>query len=211
MMKIISTEFYLIEYQAGELGCPVFLAGDENADWEWDIYDPYPWKYTITKSYEFRSTDDDLRELELDYAGSPCSFVSEEFLKVCDTLGAAYRSVPVTVYMADGSKARKKYYYFLSAQWASLVDDQESTYAIERNLAGDSAEHKYYGGIKNYAWISNLVVKKDIDLDFFWCAEFMRHTCSKRFVEMAMIASLKGLKFIPLNSYFKYDPWGDLA
>lgn len=208
---MMDTDFYLVEYQGGTDGCPVFLNGDESNDWEWDIYDPDPWGFSIENSYEFRSSDRGLKELELDYAGSPHRFVSEEFLRVCDDLNVIYRAVPVTVFLASGITSRKKYYYFLAAQWASLVDDEKSTCALEQNLTGGSPGRKYYGNVKRYAWISNLIVRENIGLDLFWCAEFMQHTCSKRFAEVAMTANLKGLKFIPLDSSFKYDPWGDLV
>lgn len=202
--------FYLVEYKGGSLGCPIFLEGEENNEWEWEIYDPNPSKFEITKSYEFKITDNGLNELELDYAGSPRRFVSERFIKLCDELNVLYRSVPVAVYLSSGIETRKKYFYFLSAQWASLVNQQRSEYKLEEDVPGSGADNKYYAGVKNYAWIKKLVVSENVGLDFFWCAEFMQHACSERFMKKAQSLRLQGIEYIPLDDSFRYDPWGDL-
>lgn len=208
----MASEFYMLEYQGGEKGCPIFLEGTESHDWEWEIYDPNPCQVSIEHDYIFSITDKDVEELELDYAGSPSRFVSAEFLEVCNSVGALYRAVPVTVYLATGAEAQKKYFYFLTMQWESLLDESASSYSLE--LSSDSntpAMNKFYPGAHSYNWIEKFVVRKGIESDIFWCSEIMEHVCSQRFVDESIRRKFKGIRFIALDDSFKYDPWGDLS
>lgn len=207
----MTTVFYVIEYQCGEKGCPIFLDGTESHDWEWETYNPNPGKVLIKHDYSFSITDKDIDELELDYAGSPIRFASTEFLEVCNSVGALYRAVPIRVYLATGAETRKKYFYFLTAQWESLLDESASSYSLE--LSSDSASpsvNKFYPGAHSYNWIEKFVVREGVESDIFWCSEIMEHVCSQRFVDESTRRKLQGVKFTALDDSFKYDPWGDL-
>ncbi|KTB95995.1 MULTISPECIES: Imm43 family immunity protein [Pseudomonas] len=207
----MSLNFYVIEYKSDNEGCPVFLDGVENCDWEWTIYDPAPYKFTITKNYEFRIVDKDVEFLELDYSGSPARFVSQQFLNVCDALGAEYRSVPVKVYLANGVETRKDYFYFLSAQWESLLDESKSEYSLELDMeSGKPTVNKFYPKANCYNWINKFTTKRNIESDIFWCSELMELVCSQRFVDESVQCDLKGINFVPINEEYRYDPWNEI-
>lgn len=207
----MSANFYVLEYESVDEGCPIFLEGVANADWEWTIYDPYPYKFTITKNHEFRVTDKEVKVLDLDYSGSPTNLVSQQFLNVCDTLGAQYRSVPVKVYLANGAETNKDYFYFLSAQWESLLDESKSEYSLELNMeSGKPATNKFYPKANCYNWISKFITKDNIEADIFWCSELMELVCSKRFVDEAARCGLKGTRFVSLDEEYRYDPWNEI-
>ncbi|MBC3952035.1 imm11 family protein [Pseudomonas folii] len=207
----MSANFYVLEYESVDEGCPVFLEGVANTDWEWTIYDPAPYKFTITKNHEFRVTDKDVKVLDLDYSGSPTNLVSQHFLNVCDTLEAKYRSVPVKVNLANGAETSKDYFYFLSAQWESLLDESKSEYSLELNMeSGKPAVNKFYPNANCYNWISKFITKNNIEADIFWSSELMELVCSKRFVDKAAQCGLKGLNFVPLDEEYRYDPWNEI-
>jgi hypothetical protein len=205
-------KFYIVEYAGGSSGCPIYLAGEENCDWEWETYDPEPDKYVIKNKHIFQCTDLDDVDLDFDYIGSPRRFVSHKFIEMCDLLGVKYRAVPVEVRLANGGKPSKDYFFYLAAEWAALLDEEKSEFSLEKNLTtGEVSVNKFYPGAHCYNWIKKFSVRNGLDRDFFWCSELMEHACSQRFVDESIKKGLKGLNFIPIDEHFMYDPWSELG
>jgi hypothetical protein len=204
-------QFYVVEYAGGSRGCPIYLAGEENCEWEWEFYDPEPHKYVIKNKHIFQCADLDDTYLDFDYIGSPRGFVSDKFVEVCEHLGVKYRKVPVEVRLANGEKPSKDYFFYLAAEWAALLDEDRSDFSLERDLyTGNVSINKFYPGAHCYNWIKRFSVRSGLDVDFFWCSELMEHACSQRFVNESLKKGLKGLKFIPIDEHFIYDPWDEL-
>ncbi|WP_433611561.1 hypothetical protein [Prescottella agglutinans] len=57
---------WIVEYVAGEPGCPLVLKGKLNRPWDWDAFDPEPAESVIESDYVLVTTN---RRLDVDYWG----------------------------------------------------------------------------------------------------------------------------------------------
>ncbi len=94
---------WIVEYVAGEPGCPLVLRGKLNRPWDWDAFDPEPAESAIESDYELVTTN---RRLDVDYWGVN-RLASEEFVRICRDFGLRLVAVPVRVLQSGGMPTAK--------------------------------------------------------------------------------------------------------
>ncbi|KVK92080.1 hypothetical protein WJ53_31880 [Burkholderia ubonensis] len=62
-----------------------------------------------------------------------------------------------------------------------------------------------------YSWIKRFVPRDDCTSALFRSVEIMELVCNEKFKEAAERAVLKGIEFIPIDSNYIYDPWGEAS
>lgn len=199
---------YIINYDPGMIGCPIVLKGDLNKPWSWDEHDPNPEAFNISGGYVYKSKE---KVLDFDYWDINW-MASEDFVRVCEQFGLGVRGVPVDVLQSDGRLTKKKYFYLLWSEWASVIDVEQSNIEFEKDLAtGEIAHHKYFPDVPVALSVERFVVKdykipksaafKCLDLDYaLVCNEDFKAACEK--------ARLIGLTFDNVTNYKKDGFWG---
>lgn len=197
---------YVIDYGPEQRGCPLLLRGDINHDWEWDTYDPDPFKFAITNEYVYRSKHP---LIDFDFWNDN-SIASGRFVDICHKNNARVRTVPLQILQSNKKPAAKDYCYLLWADWLSIIDFEASDITWDRDLeTGEIIHDRYFPQVPRCEAIRRFVVDpakldgrqvfKCIDLDFdLVCTEKFRADCER--------AGLVGLDFKPIESYQKI-PW----
>jgi len=205
------SDFYLVDYAGADMGLPVFISGDYNVDeWEWDEFDPNADKVKITKTYKFKIADKKIKKIGSDFLGFPHNIVSEEFLSLCKERHVRCLAVPVKVMHADDSVPEKKYYIFSPLEAVQLMDSSKSNYGFDKDIkSGDVIYNKYHPAAPAYGWIKRFYNRENVDVSFFLCIELMKWVCSQNFKEAAE-KRLTGFSFMPIDSSFVFDPWGEM-
>jgi hypothetical protein len=205
----VDKKLYILEYRPDGDGCPYFMAEEgEPGAWEWDNQDPNPFGIRVTSSYALRITDHEIRFIDFDLYGTNLKYVSDQFIEVCDAFDVRFRPVPLDVTFWDGSRPQKKYSVFLPADHLPILDPERSIVEVERVAeTGEPMGNRYFPQIPFYKKIEKFVVK-DIGLPpLFQCVEINALVCGEEFRVAALNAGLRGLKFVPLDDSYSYDPW----
>ena len=133
--------------------------------------------------------------IDFDFYGVQTSYVSREFLAVCEKIGVRYRAIPISI-VANKKFTDKKYSIFLPADHESLLDCKKSDYSEERDLETRKiVENKLFPGVPIYSWIKKFIPRDDYSRNLFRCEETMELVCSQEFKDEIERCALKGIVF----------------
>ncbi|WP_071059038.1 imm11 family protein [Pelistega sp. MC2] len=203
-------KLFLIEYDDTCQGCPAFVGGKfykDNiwtGDHEWNVDDPNPDAYRITSKYSLKM---DESSLNLDYSGH--MYVSENFLKILDEYEVEYRAIPLEIFLRQGKKTEKAYFYLLLKGRVFLLDKVSSIYTIAMNPNDRSKQlfEEFFPEEPVYDSIEKFSIKKDENFpDFFICQELQQEVCTEKFKVACEERGIIGIRFSELVDGFKYDP-----
>lgn len=204
--------FFAIEYASGEAGCPPYLSGEFNQTaWEWAPYEQNPESLTINNNYVFSVFDKNIDSADFDFYGLDDYYVSSKFIDICNQLGVRFRPIPMEIIFSENRKALKDYFIFLPAENYALLDTEKSEFKIDLDLAtGKPLINGVFGDSYVYSWIKKFVPVDGVGHHLFRCKETMDLFCSRRFKEAAESNDLRGLRFVPIDQHYRYDPWGEI-
>ncbi|MBD9417392.1 hypothetical protein IB234_22750 [Pseudomonas sp. PDM16] len=197
--------WYIVDYDiSGKKGCPPYLKGELNHDWEWDDYDPDPFKFEISDDYVFKARHN---FLNFDFWDSG-PLVSERFVKICERFGVAFRLVPVRMIQSGGEEAEKKYYYILLDGQYGALDYKESKLKFYTDLrTGEVLYRKHCPTIPRIISVYRAVIDNEriLGKHIFKCVDFSgKLVCSEEFKVECEENSLLGVKFIEIDEGFQY-------
>jgi hypothetical protein len=201
-------KYYTMQYKNSDKGCPAALVGFFNHEkFEWASYEPNPIKIAIKNEYKLGLSDLDMKleDLDFDFYQVGAIYVSSDFLKVCDALGASYRAVPLEISF-DGETRKDEFFIFLPGESLPALDTNLSTYEVAKDVeTGDVVNSPIYSGQVSIDTVDLFVVSDSVESDIFRCQETLELFCSERFKLAA--SSLKGISFIEVDENYRYDPW----
>ncbi|WP_157646164.1 hypothetical protein [Burkholderia ubonensis] len=208
----MDARFYVVQYRQGEFGCPHFLSGAVNRDeWEWPMYVGDPFSVSVERDYIYQLADSN-DSVDFYFYGSQTNFVSEQFLQVCDAMKVRYRAISLRITCDGKDVGDKRYSIFLSAEHAALLDRSSSEFLEDRDMeSGEIAENNLFPGTPMYSWIKRFVPRDDCTSALFRSVEIMELVCNEKFKGAAERAVLKGVEFIPIDSNYIYDLWGEAS
>ncbi len=203
-------KWYVIEYDdQRKKGCPSYLKGDLSYDWEWDSYDPDPFRFSISKDYVFKARHS---FLNFDFWSSG-PLVSEDFVGACNMFGASYRLVPVKVIQSGGQEAEKKYFYMLFSGAYEILDYNKSDLLFRTNLeTGGVVYRKHFASTPFIYSIYRAVIdeRKFSGNHVFRCLDILNKiVCSEDFKGECERRKLLGLRFVEINESFHSIDYGD--
>jgi len=205
----MTDKLYSLKYEPDGNGCPHFLSEKVVPDeWEWNPYETKPFDIEIAKRYSSKITDKAIKFIDFDFYGTDSRYVSDKFTTLCNDLSISFRAIPIDITMRDGSRPEKSYFVFLSASHISILDTEKSIYEIERlKENGAVAMHKDFPEIPVYSKIEKFIAKNLEFPHLFQCIDIYSLVCTDAFKNESLNRNLRGLKFIPLDEGFTYDPW----
>lgn len=197
--------YFVIEYQSGPRGCPVYFNYKLNQDWQWDEFDGDPDKFHITGNYICQAKH---QVVDFDFLNEV--LVSERFVDLCGQFGMKYRKIPVEINQSTKQPTDKKYYFFLAKTWLAILDMERSDCQISKDLeTGAVVYNKFFPETPYVEAIKRAVIdeKKVLNHDIFRCIDIeMKYVCSGRFKDACEKKHLLGLKFVPIDEDFKFIP-----
>jgi hypothetical protein len=128
---------------------------------------------------------------------------SDTFLKMCDSVGAKYFSVPVQMFFQGKKNPDKGFNFFCVTSRLSILDRKRSNY----ELAASGLSNPNMLPI--YERISKFVVKDGIVDNLFFCEEIKKVVCSKIFKEEFESRGLQGVSFTSIDDSYVFAPWDD--
>lgn len=205
----MSAKLYILEYHPDENGCPVHIAQEyEPEEWEWENQDPNPFQVQIARQYSSVIIDGDIRFVDFDFYGLDSRLVSSRFIDVCKTCAVRFRSVPFDIRFSDYSRPEKQYFIFLPADHLPILDAERSVCEVELNVeTGMPMMDRFFPDIPIYQKIEKFVVRDFTFPALFQSVELDMLVCTDEFHQHAMNSGLRGLKFVPLDENYVYDPW----
>lgn len=210
-MILNENKCYVMQYEPVGKGCPSSLVGFFNCDsYEWSPYEMHPEALSIRKQYRLALSDleIDLDLLDFDFYQLGSTYVSRNFLEVCDALKVKYRAVPLEISL-KGRVAAGEYFIFLPGESLSALDTSLSVYEVAKDLeTGAVIQSPLYPGAVSISKIDLFVLTDSVDSDVFRCQETLQLLCSERFKHAASL--LKGISFLPVDENYRYDPWAEL-
>lgn len=207
-MKFNQNKYYVLQYSATDDGCPESLNGFFNHDkFEWRPYELYPKELDIKNSYrlEVSALGMRLETLSFDFYQVGATYVSKNFLKVCDDLNASYRAIPLEISL-DGRSRKNEFFIFLPGESLPVLDKVRSVYEVSKDIeTGNVVQSPLYPGAVSIDKIDSFVVSEDVGSDIFRCQETLELFCSERFRLAA--SALRGISFLEVDENYRYDPW----
>jgi hypothetical protein len=207
-MSLNKKKYYAMHYKNSDEGCPVALSGLFNyEEFEWSPYEPNPKNIVIKNEYKIGLTDLDMKleDLDFDFFQVGAIYVSLDFLKICDGLGASYRAVPLEISFG-GSTRKDEFFIFLPGESLPALDKNLSVYEVAKDIeTGKVVNSPIYHGQVSIDTVDMFVVSDSVESDIFRCQETLELFCSERFKLKA--SSLKGISFVELDEQYRYDPW----
>ena len=204
----MSSSHYVLEYDdtSKARGCPQYLAGDLNHDWQWDHFDPNPDRFAVTVAYEYRAKH---TVVDFDY-GMDGWLVSERFAQVCRAAGMAVRCIPVKMLQSSREEAHKSYVFMLTSTWLPVLDMERSEYTVDKDLAtGEPIFDKYFPGVPHLEAIAKAAVdpRKMKNFGIVRAVDVKgRHVCTAAFKRECERQRLLGVRFVPAET-FSYKPF----
>jgi len=198
-------KYYIVKYESGAPGCPIFLNGLINKDWTWDHLDPDPDKFEITGDYVYRAKH---RLIDFDF-WSDVIIGSEEFVALTEETGGKIRKIPLKIIYPNQSESKKKYFYILWKEWHSMIDLEKSEYTPSTDLyTGENVYNAYSPDALYMREIKKFVInkKKDPRKHIFKSLDFFNETvCSEEFAQECIKRKFKGLSFTPIEDAQRID------
>lgn len=198
-------KYYELNYKSGERGCPTYLKGDLNHEWEWDEMDPNPEKFEIKNQYVFQAKH---TLIELDYWDS--NLVSENFVELCKFFGMKYIVVPLKIIQSNKQETQKNFFYLLTSDYKTILDREKSTYVEDTDLeTGHPIKDRYFPDIIRYREITRFIIQESLvgRANIFRCIDLNdRYVCSEIFKNEAEKRHLVGIQFVEIDKDFKRSP-----
>ena len=203
--------FFVVQYQRGAQGCPFHLPGELNQErLEWDPFEKNPFSVVIMKEYVYTVTDPEIKSIEFDFYGPEMKIVSDEFLEVCVELNVKFRAIPLEIVLNGKKISNKKYFIFLPGDYDALMDVLASNFSEELDLeSGGVMMNRIFPSYSIYSKIDRFVPKSGITSHFFRCIELMDLVCTREFMSKAHEKKLHGIRFVPIDDTYRFDPWAD--
>ncbi|WP_114721247.1 hypothetical protein [Rhodococcus sp. AG1013] len=201
---------WIVEYVAGEPGCPPILKGKLNRPWYWDAFDPEPAESPTESDYELVTTN---RRIDVDYWGVNW-LASEEFVRICRGFGLRLVSVPVRVLQSGGVPTTKRYSYLRWGEWASVIDVAASDVELEFEFdtaGGKAPRNRNIPDAPRFESVARFEIAEARvpEAAAFICTDVGHElVCTDEFKRACEAAGLRGLGFSPLSDYTKADFWG---
>lgn len=206
---IVKVPLYILQYNPNGLGCPHHLSGEYNhAEWEWQTFEARPHDVEIKKTYSLQLTDGDVTSIDFDFYGSAPSYVSDQFVSLCNDYGVDFRTVPLEITYLRGTQPEKSYFVFLPADHLAVVDCEKSVAEVDLDCeTGQPAMDPLFPGTPVFRRIEKLVIKDIETPHLFQCVDLFSMVCTETFRAEALKRGLRGLEFIALDENYIYDPW----
>ncbi|WP_354335508.1 MULTISPECIES: DUF1629 domain-containing protein [unclassified Undibacterium] len=198
--------YYVIEYLGGDRGCPDYLKGTLNKDFQWEAYDPDVDKFVIDAEYEFRAKH---TAIDLDFwDGLLCS---ENFTALCREFGLEMRLIPVKIIQSNKIETQKKYFYVLVKDYLSILDVEQSNFRIDLDMETSQPVYdRFFPDQVRYEAIYKFIVdsKKVGSAGIFKCLDIgAKFVCNQLFKDACNNRKLLGLKFTPIDESFQVIPF----
>lgn len=203
-------KWYIVGYDSHRgKGCPAYLKGDLNHSWEWNKYDPDPYKYSISDDYIFNA-----RHSFLDFDfwdGGP--LVSEKFVEICKGFGVEFRLVPVRMIQSGGGETKKKYFYMLFSGRYEILDYEASDLKFDTDLRTGAVRYHKYSPCTPFVYSVYKAVIDESKISgrhIFKCLDFSRDiVCSEVFKAECESSQLNGIRFIEIDDCYREIGNGD--
>jgi hypothetical protein len=205
---MIDNNFYILKYCDEDPGCPTYLGGELSPEeTEWELFEPHPDKVTVRNQYVLQITD---TEIAFDMSNGDQPYVSQYFLEVCDLLAVPYRAIPLDILYPNGEKSLKDYFFFLPGANIQLMDRSASEFKEEKILGTDETQmNVIFTGCPMYAQIKKFVPLRMDTPHLFFCIENFGLVCTSQFRGAGTHKRLAGVRFVPLDENYRYNPWGE--
>jgi len=198
--------YYVIEYVGGARGCPEYLKGTLNKDFQWEAYDPDVDKFVINENYEYAA-----KHLVIDLDFWDGLLCSENFVNLCKDFGLRMRLVPVKLTQSNKKETTKRYFYVLVKDYLSILDSTNSIYKIELDMeTKEPVYDRYFPNQVRYEAIYKFVIDptKVNNAAIFKCLDInAKFVCSEEFKKSCEDRNLLGLKFTPIDENFQVIPF----
>lgn len=198
---------WIVEYVAGEPGCPLILKGTLDRPWDWDPFDPDPAESPIESEYELVTTN---RRIDVDYWGVNW-LASDDFVRICRSFGLRLVTVPVRVLQSGGVPTAKRYNYLRWGEWASVIDLAASDVELELDpYSGQPSRNRNLPDVPVLESVARFEIAESRvpETAAFVCTDVGRSlVCTDEFKHTCESAELRGMGFSPLSEYTKADFW----
>jgi hypothetical protein len=201
--------FYVINYEPDGIGSPYYLGGNyDPEEWEFDIDDPNPLDIKVNREHALSVTDPEIKNIDFDFYTPDPTIVSKEFLALCEKQEVAFKAITLDISLAKRKNQGKKYSIFIPATHIALLDIENSVADIEKILeTGENKINPIFPPNFVYAKIEKFATKEIQTPPLFQCIEIRQLVCTEEFKAEALSRNLKGLKFVPIDEQFQFDPW----
>jgi hypothetical protein len=201
--------FYVVNYEPDGIGSPYYLGGNyDPEEWEFDIDDPNPLDIKINRKHSLSLTDPEIKNIDFDFYTPDPTIVSKEFLALCNEQKVPFKAIPFDISLARGKKQEKEYSIFIPATHVALLDIENSVAEIEKILeTGENKINPIFPPNFVYAKIEKFAINEVQTASLFQCIEIRQLVCTNEFKIEALSRNLKGLKFVPIDEQFRFDPW----
>lgn len=207
-MKKYKNKFYTLECNPGVAGLPPYIDKKYTPDLPYfDIFTSPPKEEDFIERYKLRTS---VKDISGDYFLDD-DIVSSDLVKMCQSLNIAFLSVPLDIVLNGRKYPSKNYSLFYLKKYISILDVKESSYEISRDLDSGKLNTPQEMGLDKvyYEKITNFVIKKDINEDLFFCTDIIKPVCSEKFKSLFQEKCFSGINFIPIDSSYSYDAWGE--
>jgi len=205
MQVNVKMNYHVINYEPGAPGCPIFLSGLINKDWEWEPLDPTPDKFKISDDYFYRAKH---RLIDFDFWSNEI-MGSEEFTDLVKDMGGKIRKIPLKIIYPNQTESKKKYFYILWKEWHSMIDLEKSECTPSVDIyTGEKHYDKDFPGVLALREIKKFVLDKNKDPSkhIFKSLDFFNETiCSEEFMQECIKRKFKGLSFTPIEDAQRID------
>lgn len=203
-MRLMMNTFYVVSSNADGENIPYFF----EMTWKpnlpiFDLHAESPESKKFADTYRVKAKTDDLKVdlLINDY------LASDDFLEMCSSMHADYLSVPIKVFLDDGSEPAKRYNFFCVKIRLWALNQDKSVYQFADEGLLRSQEERGCGPV--YERIDSFVFKDEVVEDLFYCEEIKQVICSSKFKAEFELRQFSGLNFIAIDGSYVYAPWDD--
>lgn len=199
-------KFYIVKYSPDGKGAPYFFDKHFEPDLpEYDMFNVPPNPGAFEKNYKLRALTS---EISADFLPDD-NMVSKAVLNVCEELGVNFLARPLDVTLSKKKKSVKEYFLFFLQDYISILDRASSVYKEGQDFSQVDDQERKFPERHFYDKIDHFVVQGSIIKDLFWCLDVSQPVCSDVFKRNFLELGLAGIEFVPIDSNYIYDPWGD--
>mgnify|MGYP000997315391 CR=1 FL=1 len=199
--------YYIMDFLPDGLGVPYFLDKHWSPELPtFDIFSSPPDESLFDDIYKVRILAD---FMDGDYFPDD-NLVSGDMLLLLEKYKVNFFSREVDITLSKKNKPKKKYNLFFLKDYIYLLNKDESDFVLSDDLSCGVDESKKSDAPQEvfYDVIERFVVKDNVGSDLFFCKEISKPVCSEGFKEEYTALNMKGVKFIPIDEKYKFDPWG---
>ena len=206
---ILSTNlqpFFIVQSDPDGKGIPYFMDKHWTPELpDYEFYDSPPCEGDFLNAYSLKAKT---YQLNGDYLVDE-NLVSNEMLYLCEKLNVKCIRIPVDINLHRGFRPQKKYFLFFPLSYLSILDKDESTYAISIDLDSGKLNTQEERGLKKtyYESIDKFKIKNNIREHLFFCNEIAASVCSIQFKNEYETLGLTGVSFKEINDNYQYSAW----